>query len=184
MNSSSDRYNPPVKHHQWLNKQSISRENFWDEVCKTFKLEEGTIQSILCHGGLTIGKKRIFKEDIPKEIPAETHIHLYYFLREPENINVSEKNILYQSHDILAYNKPAWLPVQATRASRAYCLEEKLREKLNCPNLMAIHRLDRQTSGVVLFGKNKKTVAELMKKFELRQIEKKYLAVVCPPPEK
>ncbi len=184
MASNNDRYNPPVKHHQWSTHHSLSRDEFLDEVQSTLKLDKSVIQSALRHGGLTIGKKRIWREDIPQKIPAQTVIHLYHFLREPAEIEISKKDILYQAHDLVAYNKPAWLPTQGTRVSRIYCLEEKLRIILNCPTLMALHRLDRQTSGVVLFGKNGKVAAEFMKKFETRQIDKKYLAVVSPPPEK
>jgi len=45
------------------------------------------------------------------------------------------------------------------------------------------HRLDRETSGLVLFAKNKQALAAILNLFETRQITKEYLAVVAPVAE-
>jgi len=44
------------------------------------------------------------------------------------------------------------------------------------------HRLDRETSGLVLFAKNKQALAAILDLFDARQITKEYLAVVAPVP--
>ena len=44
-----------------------------------------------------------------------------------------------------------------------------------------IHRLDKDTSGLVIFAKNEKTQSHMLEKFQKRQIIKKYYAIVNQP---
>lgn len=76
-------------------------------------------------------------------------------------------------------NKAAWMPVQGTRASRRYSLEEKTRLLMNNPQLIAVHRLDRQTSGLVVFAQHAQAASYLSQQFSHKAVQKEYLAI-CP----
>ncbi len=72
--------------------------------------------------------------------------------------------IIYEDSDILALDKPAGVNFD-------WALEER-------PELLVVHRLDKDTSGVILFAKNEKTQEYLRGLFKNREIKKSYLALV------
>ena len=90
--------------------------------------------------------------------------------------------ILYEDVDIIAVNKPASLPTQPDETGDASLLQI-LENQLNTP-LFVVHRLDRPTSGLVVFAKNEKAAASLSAQFQNRKTEKKYWAIVEKKPEK
>jgi len=86
--------------------------------------------------------------------------------------------VLYEDDDLVAVSKPFGLIVHRTRMSEdKVFLLQSLRDQLGYP-LYTIHRLDRPTSGVVLFGKTPQAAAEISKLFREQKIKKYYLAVV------
>jgi RluA family pseudouridine synthase len=135
------------------------------------------------HGGFYVNQKRLGFDELPQRLAAGSKIEIYRFLREPEEIPVDEARVLWDESGILAIDKPAWLPTQGSRVSAFFSLEETLRRWLKLPRLSAAHRLDRQTSGVVLFAKTPEVHALLAKQLEDRSLSKSYLAVVAPTPK-
>ncbi|MFI5316480.1 MAG: RluA family pseudouridine synthase, partial [Myxococcota bacterium] len=91
--------------------------------------------------------------------------------------------ILHVLAGVVAANKPAWLPVQGTRASQRVSLDAERRARLGSPELRAAHRLDRQTSGIVLFARNGERAGFLGRALQEHRIERSYLAVVSPAPK-
>lgn len=93
-------------------------------------------------------------------------------------------NILYHDKDILAICKLAGLSTESGHAahpSAETAAMDWLRSTLPAasrPYLRAAHRLDRPTSGVLLFAKNKQSGTVLMRQFEQRETQKIYWAVV------
>ncbi len=78
---------------------------------------------------------------------------------------------------IIVINKPAGLLVLPDRFDRKLInLYELLKETLG--NIFIVHRIDRETSGVVLFAKTAEAHALLNTAFEKRQVEKIYRAIV------
>jgi len=75
-------------------------------------------------------------------------------------------DIIYQDEHVLAINKPALLDVYEL----AQAIEEEGTE--------LIHRLDRETSGVVLFARNEAFLADAIKAFKQRKVKKRYVAWV------
>lgn len=93
--------------------------------------------------------------------------------------------VLYEDAEILALNKPSGLSSQGGRG-QVHTLDELLwafaRPGKARPRL--IHRLDRDTSGVILTAKTKPAAGFLGKALMLRKFAKTYLAIVTPgPPE-
>ena len=87
--------------------------------------------------------------------------------------------ILYEDESIVAINKPHGLLVHRSSIARdasEFALQ-LLRDQLG-KTVYPAHRLDRKTSGILLFSLNKETDQYLQKSFQEHLINKKYLAVL------
>jgi tRNA pseudouridine65 synthase len=86
--------------------------------------------------------------------------------------------ILFQDEHLIAINKESGLLVHPDPRDRdAPSAMKLLRDQINAW-VYPIHRIDRATSGVVLFAKNADRARELAGLFEARQMQKEYLAWV------
>lgn len=90
-----------------------------------------------------------------------------------------EITILYEDDSLVAIHKPAGLLVHRTYLSRKekFFAMQLTRDKVGC-HVFPVHRLDRPTSGVLLFAKNSEVANLLCQQFENHTIEKTYLALV------
>ncbi len=89
-----------------------------------------------------------------------------------------EFGVLYEDASVLGVDKPAGLPMHPTATYHRNTLTYLLRVRY--PNQVPhiAHRLDRETSGVVLCGKHRDAERGLKQAFERRQVAKRYRAVV------
>lgn len=85
--------------------------------------------------------------------------------------------IIYEDDDVLVVDKPANLLVHPTGNSKSQILNPKTLIDY-FPNTKLVHRLDKDTSGLLMLAKNEKTYNWLKSQFSNRQIKKKYLALV------
>ena len=100
------------------------------------------------------------------------------FLCEQHKIVKSEVPIIYQDEYLVAVNKPAGILVhRSTMSSDRTALLQKLSKQLGV-KVNPIHRLDRPTSGIVLFGIQQQATSDLFKLFRERDVKKSYLALV------
>jgi 23S rRNA pseudouridine955/2504/2580 synthase len=90
--------------------------------------------------------------------------------------------ILYEDDDIIALNKPAGLAVQGGSKIKKHIdgLLQSYQKKGVKPRL--VHRLDKETSGVLLLAKSAEAARNLTKSFQTNRVKKTYLAVTCPSP--
>jgi tRNA pseudouridine65 synthase len=86
--------------------------------------------------------------------------------------------ILYRDDQLIAINKPAGMLVHRSPISqdRLFVLQT-LRDQIG-QRVFPVHRLDRATSGVLLFALDSDTARSLVAQFETRQVGKRYVAVV------
>lgn len=94
------------------------------------------------------------------------------------------ERILYIDAEAIVIDKPAGLPVDTPRAG-GDSVERRL-DELKCGFQrppVAMHRLDRDTSGCLLFARNPKARARFQQSFESGTVAKTYLAVVDGVPE-
>ena len=138
--------------------------------------------SMLWHGGLHLDGRPHGRDEMPERIAAGTRIDAYAFTTEPEAIVIGPELVLADHEDWLAVDKPAWVTTQGTRASQRLSLEASLRTLTGCTSLVAVHRLDRETSGVVLFAKTAGAAARLGRIFAEGGARKRYVAIVSPRP--
>lgn len=91
-----------------------------------------------------------------------------------------EIEIVYEDEWMVAVNKPSNLLVHHSYYARNIeetSLTELLRSQFQQP-VFPIHRLDRKTSGLILFAKDQLIVPDFQALFTMRQIEKKYEALL------
>lgn len=102
---------------------------------------------------------------------------------DPHKIEDLKARILYQDEDILALDKPSGLPVQGG-SGIALALDDMLDhlcfEAKEKPRL--VHRLDRDTSGVLLLARNEKAARRLTEMFRTKETRKTYWALLVGVP--
>ena len=89
-------------------------------------------------------------------------------------------HILYQDDFLVAIDKPAGMIVHPGREPEGpqWIAMKRLRDQLD-RQVFPIHRLDRPTSGVLLFALDKQSAGLAQQAFELRNVTKTYHAIVC-----
>lgn len=93
--------------------------------------------------------------------------------------------IVYRDEDLLAIDKPAGLPSHPTVAGRINALDlvrEELAAGQGGENPILLHRLDGDTTGVLLFALNAEANRDLSRQFAERRVDKTYLALVTGNP--
>ena len=86
--------------------------------------------------------------------------------------------VIHADHEILVVNKPAGLlSVPGRGEDKADCAIERLRGAF--PTILLVHRLDQDTSGVMIFGLTPHAQRNLSKQFEDRRTKKAYVARVA-----
>lgn len=101
-------------------------------------------------------------------------------IRSPMTFKPMEPlSILYQDDFLIAVDKPSGLLVHRSwiaREAQEFALQ-RVRDQIN-QRVYPVHRLDRPTSGILLFAKDPETARLMMPLFSGRQVEKTYHAVV------
>lgn len=124
-----------------------------------------------------------------------------YILKENDKIEInfdkkSEKlipnknikfDVVYQDENIVVINKPVGISVHPvkldennTLASGLICQFPEIKKVGDNPEIRPgiVHRLDKDTSGIMIVARSQKAFIELKNKFKNREVEKKYLAIV------
>ncbi|MCB1406650.1 MAG: RNA pseudouridine synthase [Rhodobacteraceae bacterium] len=89
--------------------------------------------------------------------------------------------VLYLDDDILVAEKPSGLlTVPGRGEDKADCLIARLRALY--PGVLLVHRLDLDTSGVIVFAMTPQAQVHLSRQFEERKTQKRYVALICGHP--
>ncbi len=91
-----------------------------------------------------------------------------------------EEQIIYSDEDVVVINKPSGILTIPDREGKGNSLKELLQDKFE--NIFTVHRLDRDTSGVVIFARNEKMHRHLSMQFEHRETKKFYNGLVLGEP--
>ena len=109
-----------------------------------------------------------------------------FYEREPDDIDfeLEESRILYEDQGIIVIDKPSGLPSEATVVASRDHLHAAVKRYLwkttqsrNEPYAGLLHRLDRETSGVIILTKTREANAPLHAQFQDHSIKKEYIAV-------
>ena len=120
-----------------------------------------------------ISLKRVFVNDRPVGVASRE-------VKDSDRITLAldelpEVEVIRETADWVAVNKPAGIPTQPARDRKQRSLEELLRMKYRTIHL--VHRIDTWTSGVVVFARHPAAAARLSELFASREVRKVYLAV-------
>jgi 23S rRNA pseudouridine1911/1915/1917 synthase len=86
--------------------------------------------------------------------------------------------ILYQDESVLVIDKPAGLPMHTTAKFWRNTLTALLRERYPDESMEVAHRIDRETSGVLVIARGREVASFLTQAFARRAVQKTYLALV------
>ncbi|QIO06197.1 pseudouridine synthase [Acinetobacter shaoyimingii] len=107
---------------------------------------------------------------------ANQHIYYYRFLANEIHVPFQEK-ILFENDDLLVVDKPHFLTMSPTGQYVQETLLVRLKKTTQNADLTPIHRLDRETAGVVLFSKRIETRGVYQQMFAERKVQKIYHAI-------
>lgn len=111
-----------------------------------------------------------------------THIFYYRFLSHEIHVPFQHE-ILFENEDLLVVDKPHFLTMTPTGKYVQETLLVRLKKQTGYAELTPIHRLDRETAGVVLFCKTPATRGIYQQLFAERKVKKTYHAIAAYRPE-
>lgn len=136
------------------------RECVWDQ-----RIQEG---KVLDEAGVPI----------TLQTPYAPQQRLFYFREHDcEPLIPLRETVLFQNDELLVACKPPFLPVTPAGPYINECLLERLRTVTGNRELVPVHRIDRETSGLVLFSCNRQTRGLYGDLFRTGGIEKSYEAL-------
>jgi 23S rRNA pseudouridine955/2504/2580 synthase len=94
-------------------------------------------------------------------------------------LDVLEKAMLFEDEQLIFINKPSGLPVHGGSGYKIGLIEAFRQLRENLPYVELAHRIDRDTSGVVILAKSRQALTELHGLFRDGKIDKRYKALVA-----
>jgi 23S rRNA pseudouridine955/2504/2580 synthase len=155
-----------------------------------------SISKLLRVGDIRINQKKVtgsyrLQEGDELRLPPATVLSAYEravkptqaYLYSTEQLEAFETWILFEDKDILVLNKPDGLAVQGGTGTFVH-VDGLLKAygKIRKENYKLVHRLDRDTSGVLMVAKSAKVAEFFHQQFSGRQLKKEYLALTCGVP--
>jgi tRNA pseudouridine32 synthase/23S rRNA pseudouridine746 synthase len=106
------------------------------------------------------------------------HGKLHYYRQvQDEPAAAAPCTVLFEDELLVVADKPPFLPVTPSGRYLQQTLLVRLRRQLGVPALTPLHRIDRETAGVVLFAKQPATCGSYEALFAARQVAKQYEAI-------
>lgn len=130
--------------------------------------------------------KRFAKQEVRSGNGDILHAHskvkrgmcIYYYRELEEETPIPfEADILYQDEHLLVADKPHFLAVTPGGRFLKECLLARLKQSTGIDTLSPLHRLDRETAGVILFSKQTQSRGLYQQLFQEKRIEKIYHAI-------
>lgn len=146
-------------------------------------------KDLIDRGRVFVNNQRALKASAP--VCEGQRIEVY--LQEGgRRVRLQEEDILWEGKALVALNKPPGLLVYGTKGVTEDTvlpqLERLLRKKEGwkgrADRLALVHRLDKDTSGLLLVARNEEAASSLEKQFRRKSVEKRYLALVEGRPGK
>ncbi len=160
-------------------------------------VSKGKVRKLVVAGAVYLNGRRV--RIASKELMARVKIDVYIDARKlfeedgrarDRAFEMTQDRVLFEDAYLIVVNKPAGLPTQPTldeARDNLFASVKKFiaaRDQVTDPYLALHHRLDRDTSGVLLFAKAKEANAGVAKIFSEHLARKVYQAIVALPPRK
>ncbi len=141
-------------------------EGFYPDASKT------TLRSWLKEGRIYVDGLKILRTNHPVQEGQTLEL-------KPKVYTIARNlHILYEDNDIVVVDKPPGLLSVATESETENTVHSHLKSHYYPKRVFPVHRLDQDTSGVLLFALNERARDELKKVFEAHSIERAYVALV------
>jgi len=116
--------------------------------------------------------------------PYRRGMRIFYYRTLADETPIPfEEHILYQDEHILVADKPHFLPVIPSGRFLHETLLVRLKKNTGLEHLTPIHRIDRETAGIVIFSHNPATRGAYQSLFQQRAVDKVYQALAAPLPD-
>jgi tRNA pseudouridine32 synthase/23S rRNA pseudouridine746 synthase len=117
-------------------------------------------------------------QPLPPDAPFQPGARVYYYRQLPHEPHIPfEESVIYQDAHLVVADKPHYLPVTPGGRYVQQSLLVRLKRRLNLPELSPIHRIDRETAGLVLFCVRPQDRAAYQALFRERVVHKVYEAL-------
>lgn len=150
-------------------------------LCERFPaVSEDQWRQRMTTGEVTDGQGRLVTPT--QACSPNTHLH-YYRSVQAEPVIPFNETLIHQDEHLLVVDKPHFLPTQPSGPFVQETLVARLRRRLGLASLEPLHRLDRDTAGLVLFSINPATRDRCHALFREQRIHKTYQAVARLNPQ-
>lgn len=115
---------------------------------------------------------------ISQDSPFQARSRLYYYRDVPDEPRIPfVEAVLFEDEHLVVADKPHFLPVTPGGRFVQECLLARLQRRLGVQQLQPLHRIDRDTAGLVLFAKQPHERGPYHELFRQRQVYKRYEAI-------
>jgi 23S rRNA pseudouridine955/2504/2580 synthase len=152
-------------------------------LCKKFDISFGLAQKVIREKKIKVNGKRV---DASYKTMEEDQIEIFADLQKrtekptskakitPEKFKKFASYIIFEDENLVAIDKPSGLATQGGSG-----IDLSVDDFVRSKKWQLVHRLDKDTSGILLIAKNSKTADFLTENFRNKTIEKTYVALVC-----
>jgi len=137
-------------------------------IMRTFNMSQGQAQRVISKGRLLIDDHSFFRSGAP----IEGEVEVVYFKPSSQG-----NPPLFHNKDFMVFEKYSGVLVHPNTMATPYSLLDEIRSVAG-DDANAVHRIDMETSGLLLASKHKHSESFLKSSFETRVIQKSYLAWV------
>lgn len=142
-----------------------------------YRIEGALLEEALTHRILINGRAPLLGQSIEPGDQLE-YLHLR---RDEADLEDLDLPLIYQDENLLVVSKPAGLPVSPSGRYYFTALALLVAERFGESDLAPLHRLDLETSGVLLFGRSRKARSKLQPLFATQEMDKTYEAITLAP---
>ncbi len=119
-----------------------------------------------------------FGEAVTPQRAYRGHMRLYYYRALPPETRIPfDEELLFQDEHLVVVDKPHFLPVTPSGHYLQETLLVRLKNRLGLHGLSPLHRIDRETAGIVLFSIQPQERAAYQDLFRQRSVDKVYEAI-------
>jgi len=154
----------------------VSLRNYLKE--KYPELSNKVIKKSLEMGACTVNGK--IERYASREISPNKDKIIYRKVKDTSHkqLIIDKARIIFEDEYLLIYDKEGHYPSLETNSKTQVHLLGELKKQLKLNKLSPVHRLDKGTSGLIIFSKNEDITAKLNEMFAGKEIKKEYLAII------
>ncbi len=151
-------------------------ETLLEFLVRRFRYHDArTWEERIAGGHVTVNGRRV----APEHLLETRHRIVYDRPPGPEPDVDARYRVLYEDDQLLAVSKSGNIPTSPSGKYWDNCLVHVLQRERDLPQLRAVHRLDRETSGVNLFAKGRRMARVLGRDFQEGRVQKSYAAILA-----